>query len=468
MKKNLVLFSVLVIGLIGTFFLKEKLVFFTEDNSAISLKQGVVLKKIKFTDYTIEYPNGFSKTNKGISLPEDVPVDSERTNVFLSMLGSIEIQKELPLDSFSKEELTHLENNIQAAVEFEFQNSTKKYQVGPHQSGSESFYMRLTETKSGNIIKDAFYLTKSNLPNPMYDPKKQDLQFGYRKMIEIFNTPNQFFHDKRIFQSLGPISKISISNNRNKDFVIDLNQFSTHPKIFKGLEYDRKKIEALINFFNNFSGIKTYRKNSTDKLENRLSTVNLSAIKNHELQLFRNFRDLSGYFLLYGDLVYELHSKTIFVFLGNAQDYWIKKPFGRGVNKNQNILFTLSQNNLSYDFKIPFADKFNVEFVDSKGRIAKREEFLKLFLLIFGRGGEKGAKVLEQALRVREYYSDQDKDLFDTGSLEIYILDKKLSLVEKGDEYLILDKETKIIFHYPIRSTNQLNKVSIDLKNYIE
>ncbi len=471
MKKNLILLFVLMIMLVGTFFLKEKFIFFREDKSGTPLKDGIVLKKIIFPSFELDFPNGFGK-DEGLSGKDKLPLNKGAVDGFLSLLSNIHIEREIQFENLPAKEVEGFERSFDSIglnLDFRFNDGRKLYRLGERQSNSELFYIHYKEWRKEQLTKNIILLARGNFPKELYDPKNPNLDLNYIKMKNLFNSPLKFFLDKKVLKSWGHISKVEIKNHRNRDFVLDLENFTTIPKALEGVEYNLKKFEVLISFFKNLYGINVYPfDESQDLLDLKVSEIVITGINNSVLKLYKRFNSKEGYFLNYKNKVFELDPKTTAVFFSNVQNFWYKKPFGikNRPKIKEDLDISLSQNGESEDFVIPFDAKFTV-LKDGKSVPEHiRREFLNLFLLIFGGSSEKESNESE-AFRVRKLFSQQDRSLFNSpNSLVLKVLGKKLKLLKQEEEILILDMDSSVIYHYPMDLSGN-SQISLNLNSYL-
>lgn len=485
--------------LIGTFFLKEKFVFFADEKYETSLKDPSQLRRIYFKNFDLEFVKPLTPNlneNHITTVDRKLSFDPIKVNGWLNALGKIVIQRKVSKEDFSNLEYTSLMakfHSIGESVLFQFSNKALKYELGPKIPGSELFYLRLLKLSvDGKIVEgEEIIIARNEAPKELYDPKNPNPSIGYESFKRLFSVSRRLFLDLRVFTNISEIGfdfekgiqKIEIDNLRNKTFSLDFFKMTSNPFPFKGVSQDEKKQLRFLDFLKNLQSDDILILDS-EQPTNKISTIKIIGKKNINLELFRTFKERNGYFLKKDNKLYQINPRDASAFLGNVQSFWIKKPFGKILKGLSSFDFQLSQGKESASFSIPKSADFLV-LKNNGEKVKNKMAFLRLFLIIFG-PQEKNLNSFSlsykpgEAVRVSEFrntsfserYPQFSTSFLEKQSFKLEALGKELHLLKLRDELLIVDMRNKVIFHYPeIFPKNEENPedtISLMIKDYIE
>lgn len=447
------MFSVLVSLLGVTYFLTEVNLFSTNSDSSLSIDRSKELKSLIINGNKFIFEN-----NKGLLHPGQIPVDLRKLNGLLEVLGKVEVLRTLELAELTEIEKNTIEKSFNEKLIFEFKNSRETFILGALQKFDESFYIKHILEKDG-VTSTNINIARANIPRTQaYNNNKPDSSDRYKQIKKLFNANKSLLLDLRVFKDLQTISYLEVKNKRNRPFKIDLHSLTTTPSKLQGIEYHEKKLRKLEEVLKSLNATNIYAPDNLKTLEIEVSSLFIKGEKDFNLKLFKRFNKREGYFILFNDFVYDLRSRDASIFFSNVQDYWLKKPFGNGLNTEKQIEFTLGQGEELYKLRIPFVKDFQIEILDSE-KIIVQENFVKLFLVVFGANED------DQAFRVSELTKKIGEQIDRQSTLKLNLHGKTLYLFRQRDEVLVVDTLKNVVFHYLSYNADNL---SLKLKDYIK
>ena len=439
MRNNFLLFFVLVGLLIFTYYNEELGQYYQElqRNEQSTLLKGNIerIQEVRFKDYTILLDT--SQRIKGHQLP----VSQKKIDQFLSRLSYLKIQRKIDLAELSSDERKAIEGGFNHRLSFLFTDKEIIYELGAKIQFAKTFYMRFQEkNKEGQLLLSKVLICFDSAPRfQAYDPQNERDAGPYLKVRSLFSQEESSFYDFYLFEKFPLFTWAQVDNVRNRHFDILMEKFQTNPKIYKGIEYRGEEFEE---FYQRLKSLKADRLFvHKDTLSKKVSTIRWKGIIDGELSLWRRYGQREGYFVAHQKIIYELSPLSSSFFFYNVQDFWLKRPFGKGAGDNIALSFKLKRGQREESFHIPVSQEFKVESLNPKVR-PDVASFQKLFLLIFG-GNPK-----QQAQRVQKI-TPQIKDMFSRQTpLSMEILGHKLHFLSLKDEVLIWDQPTDLVFYY--------------------
>ena len=184
-----------------------------------------------------------------------------------------------------------------------------------------------------------------------------------------------------------------------------------------------------------------------EDLKTPLSTLMIEdGERKHKLELFSTYKNEDDYFVYFRNTIFRVAPAVAKLFMKHHQDFWLKRPFGKGVKNLTQLNFSLSNKKESYQFYIPFDQDFVIHSMNPN-LVLNHANFQKLFLLLFG--SDKG----DDAFRVSKL-SNHYKKAFDKEDLLLKVQDRKFKIIRKNSEVIILDMDSDILFHYMVRDSD--------------
>ena len=408
-----------------------------QDNKQSSLLKGSIdkIQEVRFKNYTILLSeSALIKENK-------LPVSQKKFDQFLYKLSHLKIQREITLDKLVAEERKAIESGLNHRLSFLFSDKEVIYELGAKIQFAKAFYMRLQEkNRAGQMLSSKLFVCFDSAPRwQAYDPKNESDSGPYEKVMHLFSTPEPFFHQLNVFRQLPLFTWVQVDHIRNRKFDILMEQFKTDPAIYRGMDYAHEEFEGFYQRLKSLSADRIFP--YQDALSQKVSTIKWKGITEGKLSLWKKFQQREGYFVAYQKIIYELSQFSASPFFYHVQDFWFKRPFGKGPNHKVTLSFKLRKGEHAAAFRIPIAKEFQVEALSPKVR-PHRKPLQKLFLLVFG------AYPKQQAQRVQKL-TPHIKHLFSRHPpLVLEILGRQLYFRFLKEEVLLWDQSTDLVFYY--------------------
>ena len=446
--KNKILFFVLII-FCGAIYLFDELAQTRRDE--LSDKKSRLfdpeklgeIRSIKTPGIKLTKKNGFFYTQN------ETLVDADKLDYFFDRLSQIRIKRILKKSELKEVNTKVLFPNLREMVTFTFQQEKLSFLLGKKLDVDQSFYMEV-QRKTGNTqliaydpsFMDGPYLKKDEATSPR----------KYFRLKTLLSLDDKYFKDNHIFKKKYfkdiVFSKASVSNIRNRPFSLNFSTKTSTPETYPELPYLQN---AFLNFQNSIKSLmanESYYSFTKKKLKEKLSTMILEASgKSHQLQLFRRYGKLSGYFVMtsFDKVLYEIDGKSASLFFLNVQDFWDRRPlpFQFGM-KDELFEMSFDEGN-RLKLKLPYRKGFHVLMDDKNEKIRPvKKNFISLFSLL---------------IRQADHVSQSDiLDLKKVKSkIQLYFDGFVIHAMLKNNELLLFNQVKKIIYHYRTDDSVKLN-----------
>ena len=461
MKKNIYALLLLLGLLIFTYYYQELGQYRREQQphqqSALLKGDTQELQEVRFDRFSILLaPTGASKIK-----PSGLPVDQKRFDQFLQQLSYIKVQRELDLSLVAEDEQLAITSGFKHRLWFFFNHGERSYQLGGKLPLAQSFYLRTEErgarragaTPQGASSKTLICVNSAPRLR-VYNPQNQADSGPYLELAQWFATDESAFHQLNVFEQLPPITWVEVEGGSGQKFELAMEKLQTTPAIYLGLDYAPEEFQQFYHRLKNLRAQRIFPLRGRSKdLRDRLSSLKWQGVLSGQLQLFGRYRQREGYFVVYRDVVYELGKNSAQLFFYHVQDFWLKRPFGRTLDDQTALVFTLRHGQRQQALQIPLSREFRVEVlgpagVQGAGPRPSVAAFRQLFRLLFGSNSSDNRGPGQQAQRVQGL-TDEIKHLFARKApVVLELLGRRLLLLSHKEEVLLWDQSSNVIFHY--------------------
>ncbi|MFW5888012.1 MAG: hypothetical protein ACOCUH_04370, partial [Bacteriovoracia bacterium] len=285
------------------------------------------------------------------------------------------------------------------------------------------------------------------------DPKLVD-ENRYRRLVNLLNEPSSYFYDHTPLSNIdwNNIDKIVIDSRRNPQFTLVPTNLTTIPSVWKGLSYYAAAFDTYRNNLVNLNFEKVFSKVGKT-IGKQIAQIQI--FKNEKpwrvLKLYDKFQNVEGRFFSWEDhsYIYELNSLSTKIFFQDKQNFWDKAP--RWPVENKPMEAKKWQFIFPKDKKLVlwanFQNGWQLHVITPKNvnRKMRKKVFTNLLEMIIGVGD------FHQAFRVTKMNSNKKEQWENELSLNVLYGDRIFVLRQQGDEYLLWDKRTDLIFHHLVK-----------------
>jgi len=433
MKKNAILFFILISLLTFTYLFQEKGLWSKKLKSQTTFLEMSELDSISFKDGIINF--------KPTPMIENLkfPADLNALDRFLKMLQSIVIKKEIHIDDntyknyFSPDahRIKVRKNNL---AELEFI-------LGEPVPGTEEFYWLEKKDNVSTVFIASFEEALRNGESQYYNPGDK-----YKHLTQMLDLSSETFFLPIIFPEgdLSQFASITFFPKELTPFDIPLNtemQQKIKPEF--SLNWNVERIEIFKQGLSKLKATSLVRKldNAETILGMTLTTVN------HQKANFKIYKakDSETSFFLEKDespLWFSLGVGVQDLFFIPKEDFWLKKlPFENKISKSFDLALKQSKKTLTVNYSSN----------SSPG-------LLPLFDLVFSKSP------WSQADRISPLRKNDP--LFLMNPLELNINGLNLFLTHKNDEIILINKTDGYVLHYYLTNERAHHKIKFNLEEY--
>lgn len=409
MKKNFILFFIVISLLVLTFLVKEK--------NLLETKKLISYNELKQTlQFEISKTKLLYKNGKWYYQDNDLPISLEKIEHFIEILSNIRFEDELDAIDQDKKVLFQIKwGNLDQQKTFQiysFSEITGRLTVALNNK-----YYRAELAHS----TDGLYQSEANLQSRLYS-----------ELVYYLVNKDAFYKDNYFYPLKLDITKIDI---RDK-FQINLKKQMTEPEIYPGLKY-KSDFLKLVNELLRKIKITKYLHES-DELSQDLGWINIDGSR--WLSLFGKNNGQEGTFLFDHKLKkkFEIDSGHLDIFFIKPSYFWSLQPLSEDELLNLNEAeVLLTQGDQELRLKIPNVENFTIK-VEQNLSINK-QTLTELFKLLFA------IDPFEQAYRVTKMDDAHEQK---ENRLKINIFGHKLYFWLSSGFIHLFDVNSKLVFSY--------------------
>jgi len=450
--KKITLSAILLLGLTLTYIYEEK---WQVHQDFLQISQTEIFHQLNIDNLEQVQAIKFNilVRNSVFYTKSDREIKASRSKV----LELVDVLKKLKVDRVMSNDKASFNWHADLKMTIAFAGRKLEIQLGDKQVFSRKFYMLV---KEGG--KESVYLISDLSADPMAyqtDEEYQKSDYHYKRLQMIFYLTNIFFYETKVFSDEGYVEDkinfnlVEVATFRNTKFSLNFETSQTSPAPFKGIEYFDDNWLALHRTLSFLQGKNLITPYNESLLSEPLSIMTIvdRRKKFFELQLFKSYGSLKGYFLKVRTEVqgvshlwehlYELSPEVAQHFFVNVQDFWDKRIIKNSseISISFSSLNKNSKNQQTDQFKISNKDLFNVYAISTHLQNHKLNinQFKKLFDLLNS-----------QADHVEEYKLPIDGQRL----MIIGINDNTYQFYKVYNTLSILDEKNKIVWSYYLGS----------------
>jgi hypothetical protein len=316
------------------------------------------------------------------------------------------------------------------------------FSLGKKLPYDQTFYMEVEKGGKKQIV-----IASDESPDPGVYQSDKDYQRSeakYKRLQMIFMLTNLYFYDTRIFKDMYSdtekihFSEMAISTFRNKKFKINFKETKTIPEPPKGIDYFEENWISFHNALTHLEAKQAIAPYDSSALEEILSFFEVVDREGRkiELQLYKKFGELNGYFLKTSldNVLYVLKPDDARYFFVNVQDFW-KKSIGPK-NKEYQLSVTFLDSSTEI-IKITDKELFRAEGMGANSKVKPRAlEFKKLVDFI----KMEGDHVSEM--------TEKPTEILKKNLMRVNFDNKSLSVILEDNDAILVDLESRIKIHH--------------------
>ena len=443
--KNLALFLVLVLALLGTYIFEEKSnrtaeaehakktqLLDTEKLGDIQAIEGIKLNFEKRGDHF------FAKdTNLQLSQP--------RLDELFQILAGLKVKTFLNQAEVAKVGINFYIPDPTMKMTFRFEKGDLTFTLGKKLDFDQTFYMQITRGTDSQVV-----IVNDESPDPSVyqsDEEYRKSDAKYKRLEVVFLLTNKYFYDTRVFRDFKytderiNFKNISIATFRNRKYAIDFEKSVTIPAPPKGIAYYEDNWVSFLEFLTKLEGKNLYYPAEPALLTEILSEFEVvdREGRKYTLDLYKKYGEEAGYFLktTLDNIVYQLKPEDAQYFFVNVQDFWQKRITPKEKEFNFKVTFL---DNKTETVKISDKELFKVFPTDSKyteGTIRALE--FKRLLEFFKTEGNHISELTESP-----------SEILKKNIMRVQFDNRNLSVILEGSEAIIVDFDLKIMIHHLI------------------
>ena len=443
--KNLLLFFVLVLSILITYWFEER-------GTAIALKEEAQrtevlnseklgeLKGLRGIKIDIEKKgeNYFARNNK-------IQLSNERLDEFFKILAGLKVKTFLSDDDVAKVGRIHYIPDDSMKLNFQFEKGEIEFTLGKKLDFDQRFYMEISQNNKKKIV-----IVNDESPDPgtyQSDKEYQLSDMKFKRLTMVFLLTNVYFYDTRVFKDLYPEEKkinfesIAISTFRNKKFILNFKDTTTLPLAPKGIANFEENWLSFHKSLSHLMGrtvISPYDPLVLSEILSQFEIIDRHGL-NINLTVYKKFGDQTGYFLTSNldKLLYVLKPEDARLFFVNVQDFWKKNLYSSGAEFQLAMTFF---DNKTEVVKIVDRELFKVVPL-GPGVKVRPMEFKKLidFLKI------EGDHVSE--------LTEKPSEILKKNILQLRFDNKVMSVILEDNDVILVNYEFKIKIHHYVGAT---------------
>lgn len=443
--KNLILFIVLILALVGTYIFEERSNRISEATLAKkgqlldveSLGEITAIQGIKL-NFEKRGPAYFDKEN-GLKLSEP------RLAEFFQILSGLKVKNFLNQAEVNKVGANFYIPDPSMRMTFQFEKGAVTFVLGKKLDFDQSFYMQVIKGSASQIV-----IVNDESPDPgVYQSdeeyKKSDAK--YKRLEIVFLLTNKYFHDARVFKDFNYVEdkinfkSINVSTFRNKKYSINFENSTTNPPAPKGINYFEENWVSFHRFLTKLEGKTLYYPGNPKLLDEVLSQFEVvdREGRKYSMEVYKHYGEENGYFLKtsLNNIIYQVKPEDAQFFFVNVQDFWEKRIGPKEKEYNFKVTF---YDGKSEEVKIEDKDLFKVIPTNPKQTESsiRALEFKRLIEFFKSEGNH-----------VTDMPANQS-ELLKKNILRVQFDKRNLSVILEENEAIIVDPDLKIMIHHYI------------------
>jgi hypothetical protein len=443
--KNLVMFLILVLALIGTYVFEEK---DNRNSEAALAKKSALLDAESLGEITAIEGIKINFVKRGayyFDKETNLQLSDARLHEFFQILSGLKVKNFLNQEEVKKVGANFYIPDPTMKMTFHFEKGDLTFVLGKKLDFDQSFYMQVTKGNSTQMV-----IVNDESPDPgVYQSdeeyKKSDLK--YKRIEILFLLTNKYFHDTRVFKDFNYVEdkinfkSIVISTFRNKKYSISFEDSTTNPPAPKGINYFEENWVSFHKALSKLEGKSLYYPGDPKLLEEPLSQFEVvdREGRKYTLEVYKRYGQENGYFLksTLNNVIYQLKPEDAQYFFVNVQDFWEKRIAPKEKEYNFKVTF---YDGRTEEVKIQDKDLFRVlptnpKLTESSIRALEFKRLIEFFKA-------EGNHVTE--------LSAKQSEILKKNILRVQFDKRNLSVILEENEAIIVDFDLKIMIHHYI------------------
>lgn len=425
MKKNIALFAILVLLIVGTYFLQEKRV---ENERLESQKQGLLIQQeithLKLPHIEAKKVNGQWWSGKEL----------------LSHNTFKQIEKKLSQIKQEKEVTAEWKSYF--SKPFLFQVNGEDWAIGDMTLDKQSFYIsRGNKIYMAYVEGESTQLTRNEAE---IEGIKRD------ELLALLSKPAKDFFENQLFRYYPklPMERVLVTTEGNLPYELDLKNNLTLPPPFKGVNV-HEDLKGKFNSLLTQANIKAEVPYSPSLQYKKMGeVVFLDAHHKVKWELWLISDKKADAVIIDPDLkkAYSVVGGTLKLFFVNVQDFWDKKVIPqKDFESFDRLKASFVQGDKSAQVTIINKEPFDFEAPGFKVDKLKMEELLQYIFNL-------GPKV--QGDRVSNLSSSERKELLSGNHLRVEVMGQELILWRKQEELIVANLTQGFKVHFGLLNEN--------------
>jgi len=394
-----------------------------EASKVFNLKALGNLKSFKTANAELVFSNGQFETVNPRYLADKVKIDS-----LFGILGQIKISRFLTSLEIQKldESLFFPDKNLW--FKFFLENGQLEVHLGKKIEFNNTFYLKMKRSDQKDFVWGIAY--DDSPVDGVYSQEEDRTHLAkYERMATLLLLKTDFFWDDHLLKNEIDVSKINLTNTRNRPFEVDLINQRTSPQILNGLNFSKDAADQFVKELFKLRAKKIFHDAKKENLKELLGKMNIITKKGSvvTLELYKSFNKRGGYFVRSNlePTLYEIGQETARFFYLNVQDFWHKTLLEFSTST-----FILSNGEKQFSLKRTNDGRF---FSTQEMKI-NESQFDKLFQIL-----------ARPADRVDEL---EKNELIPSSSLVLQFEKYRLYFYRLDQELIVYNEQLKIKFHY--------------------
>lgn len=441
--RNLTLFGLLILALIGTYIFEERS---NQKSEQVLSKKTALLDVEKLGDisgiegiklnFEKRGPHFYSKDN-------NLRLSEARLGEFFEILSGLKVKTFLDQTEVNKVGVNFYIPDPTMRMTFYFEKGSLTFTLGKKLAYDQSFYMQVTRDNTSQVV-----LVSDESPDPgVYqnddEYKKSDAK--YKRLEMVFLLTNKYFYDARVFRDFDYVEDkinfkdISIATFRNKRFSLSFQNSTTTPPPPKGIDYFDENWVSFHRFLTKLEGTTVYFPADVKLLDEVLSQFEVvdRDEKKYSLEVYKKYGAENGYFLKSSldNIIYKLKPEDAQYFFVNIQDFWKKSIIFSNKEFPLKLIF---YDGKTQDVAVSDKELFVVTPKDPKYNVhtirplefKKLIEFLKTEANHVNEMTEKPSEILKKII------------------LRVQFDNRNLSVILEDNEVIVVDMDAKYKIHH--------------------
>tara|TARA_R110002072_G_scaffold534_6_gene3921 strand:+ start:98855 stop:100201 length:1347 start_codon:yes stop_codon:yes gene_type:complete len=335
-KRNGILFSILVILLTFTYFYQEK--------GDIQKTQEKKVNQNLVNTQLMGDLIGISNSHIAITRDESKvfrtknghPIDPRKLQAFLEALSDLRVVEILPNEKINDSNYKEFFPTEKDYLTFKFLRGEMTFILGAKLQFDRNFYVKIIENgKAKYVVAENLSASKEVYSSS----QSHNNSSRYNKFAQLLNWKANQLREARVFGQRGLEEKellsLKIENIRNKGFELLFNSLETIPAPPKSILIHPTMFNIFKQKALNLQGYDSYPRKEELKEEIGTITYRLTNDRYYMFTLFKKYGGRDGYF--FSDdkkkVVFESGKKLVDIFFSHVQEVWKLKPLETKVNQ---------------------------------------------------------------------------------------------------------------------------------------